>query len=223
MLRRRSGEYATGSSLRLGGPLRTLRRLTVRATRAAYLGLERSGLGPLLNVGPVQRLKARFTYMPAWRVLAVLDVVAATGVQAWVAGGWGVDALVGRQTRRHYDLDLVIGDHPVEYLKVTEALGRQGFRLAQSQFNPGLPMPQRYAWNHDDGHGVEVLPVALQQPPFNRAEAQARSVEPAFTCGNIDGRSVPCLSAELQLALHTGYRQRQIDAGDISLLRALVG
>lgn len=29
-------------------------------------------------------------------------------VRSWVDGGWGVDALVGQQTRPHDDLDLVI-------------------------------------------------------------------------------------------------------------------
>lgn len=39
------------------------------------------------------------------RVLAALDAV---GVRAFVAGGWGVDALVGRHSRVHRDLDLAV-------------------------------------------------------------------------------------------------------------------
>jgi len=38
-------------------------------------------------------------------VLAALDAV---GLRAFVAGGWGVDALIGRQTRVHRDLDLAL-------------------------------------------------------------------------------------------------------------------
>jgi lincosamide nucleotidyltransferase A/C/D/E len=41
-------------------------------------------------------------------VLAVLDALAHAGCRAWVGGGWGVDALVGRPTRSHRDLDLAI-------------------------------------------------------------------------------------------------------------------
>ena len=41
-------------------------------------------------------------------VLAVLDLLAGAGVEAWVDGGWGVDALVGAVTRTHSDVDLVV-------------------------------------------------------------------------------------------------------------------
>jgi lincosamide nucleotidyltransferase A/C/D/E len=40
-----------------------------------------------------------------WGVLADLTEA---GCSVWVAGGWGVDALVGRQTRLHRDLDLAL-------------------------------------------------------------------------------------------------------------------
>jgi lincosamide nucleotidyltransferase A/C/D/E len=203
---------------------RLLRRRAVRAARPTYSVLERSRLAPLLRVPAVQRLKARITYMPASRVIAVLDSLAAAGVRAWVGGGWGVDALVGRQTRRHYDLDLVIGNTREEYLRVEQVLTAAGFRPAGGEFNAGLAMPLRRVWHHDDGHNVEVLPVALQRPPFNAApaDAQASDAESPFTHGSIGGQPVPCLSAGLQLALHAGYPLRDIDADDIGLLRTRV-
>jgi hypothetical protein len=41
-------------------------------------------------------------------VLGVLGDLAEAGCAVWVAGGWGVDALAGRQTRLHRDLDLAV-------------------------------------------------------------------------------------------------------------------
>ena len=41
----------------------------------------------------------------ASRILGQLE---AAGLVVWLDGGWGVDALLGRQTRPHQDLDLVI-------------------------------------------------------------------------------------------------------------------
>jgi lincosamide nucleotidyltransferase A/C/D/E len=41
-------------------------------------------------------------------VIQVLDALDAAGVRHWVAGGWGIAALVGRQTRQHRDLDLAV-------------------------------------------------------------------------------------------------------------------
>ncbi|WP_369334184.1 nucleotidyltransferase domain-containing protein [Amycolatopsis camponoti] len=47
--------------------------------------------------------------MPAGTVLRVLDAVHPARV--WLAGGWGIDALLGRRTREHRDLDL----HPLVF------------------------------------------------------------------------------------------------------------
>jgi hypothetical protein len=41
-------------------------------------------------------------------VLVVLDQFDQAGLVAWLDGGWGVDALLGHQSRPHEDLDLVI-------------------------------------------------------------------------------------------------------------------
>ena len=40
------------------------------------------------------------------QMLAVLEAVRAVGCRFWLEGGWGVDALVGRQTRPHRDVDI---------------------------------------------------------------------------------------------------------------------
>jgi Aminoglycoside-2''-adenylyltransferase len=39
-------------------------------------------------------------------VLVVLQALDIVGCRYWLEGGWGVDALVGRQTRPHRDLDV---------------------------------------------------------------------------------------------------------------------
>jgi hypothetical protein len=46
--------------------------------------------------------------MELGEVLGVLADLTEAGCSVWVAGGWGVDALVGRQTRLHRDLDLAL-------------------------------------------------------------------------------------------------------------------
>jgi lincosamide nucleotidyltransferase A/C/D/E len=197
---------------------RAVRHRAVRCARAVYLLLARSPAAPLLRLAAVQRVRLGVTEMPAQRVLAVLDLLAAAGARAWVAGGWGVDALAGRQTRRHSDLDLVIGNEPAWQQEVARALARGGFRPGRGEFTAGLPMPWRYPWYHDDGPSVEVLPVDLGEPPFRGAAGEPGP----FSFGVIGGRRVPCLSAPLQLVLHTGYPARRADSADLRLLRALL-
>ncbi|MEJ7792124.1 MAG: hypothetical protein WKF65_09165 [Gaiellaceae bacterium] len=44
--------------------------------------------------------------MSAADVVEVLDVLEAADVAVFLDGGWGVDALIGAQTREHDDLDV---------------------------------------------------------------------------------------------------------------------
>src|SRR6266700_6998743 len=44
--------------------------------------------------------------MTAADVLEIVDLLERVGVEPWVNSGWGVDALLGEQTRPHEDLDL---------------------------------------------------------------------------------------------------------------------
>ena len=162
--------------------LLSARRYLIPAARAAYLGLERSPLAFLLRLPGVQWLKSRVTYLPESRVLALMDALGAAGVSAWVAGGWGVDALIGYQTRRHYDLDLVVSDTGDNLERMERVLARAGFRPGIREFNPGLAMPLRLNWQDDTGHTVEVMPVTLGTPPFTGGEplfAEGRHRRPA--------------------------------------------
>jgi lincosamide nucleotidyltransferase A/C/D/E len=187
-----------------------MRHLMVRTTRSIYLGVENSPAAPVLNSDLVQRLKSHVTYVPADVVLRVLDALREAGVQAWLAGGWGVDALAGRQTRRHYDVDIVVSEALSVRRAVARALAAIGFREATVEHNEGLPMPVRWAWRDDNGCQLDVLPVVLHQPPFGPR---------SFAHGCIDGQLVPCLSPALQLALHGGYAPRDIEEHDLDLLR----
>lgn len=57
-------------------------------------------------------------------VMSILAELHQAGCRVWIAGGWGVEALVGRQTRSHRDLDLALdAEHEMAALRVLKALG----------------------------------------------------------------------------------------------------
>jgi hypothetical protein len=65
--------------------------------------------------------------MDLGEVLGVLADLAEAGCAVWVAGGWGVDALVRRHTRPHRDLDLALdARNETVALRVLE---RRGYRV----------------------------------------------------------------------------------------------
>ena len=46
--------------------------------------------------------------IPVGEVVAILGALEDHRVDIWVDGGWGVDAMLGRQTRPHADLDIIL-------------------------------------------------------------------------------------------------------------------
>src|SRR4029077_15953913 len=56
------------------------------------------------------------------------------GVEIWIDGGWGVDALLGEQTRPHKDLDITIQQKDVATLRqFLEARGYRDIKLEDAK------------------------------------------------------------------------------------------
>lgn len=149
------------------------------------------------------------------RVLTLLDEA---GCEVWIGGGWGIDALVGRATRAHGDLDLM-HRAPQEPM-VVEALGRAGF--AEMDAVPGRPA--RFVMVDADGLSLDLHPLHFQRGGaavqyLDHAGARLDYPASCFTSGTIDGIPVPCLSAAQQVYFHQGYEPRQRDLHDMAMLR----
>lgn len=148
----------------------------------------------------------------------VLEILAALGDHdVWVGGGWGVDALVGRQTRPHADLDLMHREE--QEPAVLAALGALGFAETLSW------RPVRFVLTDPSGREIDLHP--LRFAPDGGAEQSSLTAEPfrypaeCFVTGTILGATVPCLSAAQQIRFHQGYEPRERDLHDIAQLRAL--
>ena len=148
------------------------------------------------------------------RVLAALEEAE---VRYWVSGGWGIATLVGRQTRHHRDLDLLVDAECLEVcLRVLEGMGYQ-------RETDWLPVRVEYA---TDGVGwVDVHPVRFSAEGHGRQEGldgHHFDYPPAvWTVGKLEGRTVPCISVEQQRAFHSGYEPRAQDVHDLEPLRQL--
>ena len=54
------------------------------------------------------------------------------GVEVWIDGGWGVDALVGHQTRPHNDIDIFIQKKDMTVF--VEMLKSNGYRETKMEY-----------------------------------------------------------------------------------------
>jgi lincosamide nucleotidyltransferase A/C/D/E len=151
--------------------------------------------------------------MTAERVLELLTVLRGSGVNATVDGGWGVDALLGRETRRHDDLDLVVALDDVP--RIYEALVPLGFALHENH------LPVRFVLRHNgeqlDFHTVTFDPEGggVQPQPGG---GSFRYAPEGFVSGAVNGVAVRCISAAVQLLCHLGYEPTRKDAHDVLAL-----
>ena len=152
--------------------------------------------------------------MRAPAVLESIALLSRRGVEVWVTGGWGVDALVGRQTRDHADLDVSIpsGDRVVGL----KALDDRGFSVVTDW------LPTRIALAHPELGEIDVHPITFEDDgsawlPGIDGE---RFVYPSesLTTGTIQGSTVACIDAALQLTFHLGYEPSATDRADMHLL-----
>ena len=156
-------------------------------------------------------------------VVEILARLEAAGVEVWVDGGWGIDALIERETRAHGDLDLAVGREDLDALRAV--LAHAGFEHATDAW-PGLPA--RLVLRDARGRQVDFHPLTIDvcgdgwqnlgNGRFGRYPAEGLRGE-----GRIEGRRVRCITAELQLAHHRGYELPEHERRDLELLAEKFG
>ncbi len=143
-----------------------------------------------------RRLKAllsRLVYqnpaMPIATVLVVMTTLEAGGVEVALMGGWGADALAGKQLRSHHDLDLIVNRDHLD--KALVALYTIGFVEWFRERSPGS------FGDLELESGVVVRDPAMRVVDLHAMRFDRQG--PALTEGMIGGRPVTCMSAELQI------------------------
>jgi lincosamide nucleotidyltransferase A/C/D/E len=156
-------------------------------------------------------------------VLLILDRLDRAGLVVWLDGGWGVDALLGRHSRPHVDLDLVIARDDLAAARA--ALNGLGFRHDLTAV-PGLPA--RLVLADADGRPLDLHPVVFDRHGngWQELDAGGWGVSPAeglTGVGTVGGRQVRCLTAELQVRHHLGYPLGASDRHGLALLAERFG
>ena len=154
--------------------------------------------------------------MSAEDAVATLDRLEGAGLSVWVDGGWAIDAVAGRETRPHDDLDLVV--RLAEVPELERELAALGYERA------GGEPPCSFESVDVDGRQVDSHPIA-DDGAYQLREGGVWHYPLAGLegRGTIAGRPVRCLDVETQLLCHTGYRPLDLDRHrhDIALLESL--
>ena len=147
-------------------------------------------------------------------VIAVLDALARDGIRVAVAGGWAIDALLGRETREHDDLDLAVDSGLVK--QAIRSLDRVGLEVSMDQLPARLEL--RGNGMVVDFHPVTFASDGVGHQPGLAGEVYAYPVGSIDAVGSIGGREVTCLTPALLVRFHDGYEPRDVDRIDMALL-----
>jgi lincosamide nucleotidyltransferase A/C/D/E len=146
-------------------------------------------------------------------VTELLDRLRQAGVLAWLDGGWGVDALLGEQSRLHSDLDLVVARADLEV--VQDVLWQLRFEVLRDW------LPNAIAYTDLLGRQVDLHPVDPTPDGGGdqiQLDGQTRWHYSAPVRGTIGGRTVWCCPVEDQVSCHLGYQPRPSDFEDMRRL-----
>jgi lincosamide nucleotidyltransferase A/C/D/E len=161
------------------------------------------------------------TRMTSDAVLEFLDLMDVSSLDVCLDGGWGVDALLGEQTREHGDLDIIVRveDAP-RLVTVTRASG-YAVQPGGSEAN--------FVVKSESGHAVDVHAITFDGRGFGVFALPDGRVWPfppsAFRGrGRIGGKDVRCLTPEAQVQCHAqGYAPDEADLQDMKRLQDRFG
>ena len=154
--------------------------------------------------------------MEASDVLDLYNTLEGLGVGIWIDGGWGVDALIEKQTRSHQDLDIAIQQQDVAILvELLESRGYQEIKLE-------IRRPHNFVLADHHGHEIDVHVIVLDEhgngiygPPEN---GEMYPADALAGIGLIAGQTVRCISPEWTIKFHSGYELKEKDYKDVSAL-----
>lgn len=138
------------------------------------------------------------------------------GISIWIEGGWGVDALLGRQTRAHSDLDIVIERNNV--VRVRELLELRGWKILQRDDLT----EHNFHLRDDKGREIDFHVIVLDDQgngiygPVERGEMYP--ADSLTGTGKIQELDVKCISPEWMVKFHSGYELKEKDFQDVSAI-----
>lgn len=154
--------------------------------------------------------------MDAGEVVSIYTTMKSKGVRLFIDGGWGVDALLGKQTRPHGDLDVVIERKNLEAFD--QYLRQKGYR----DILRGDTSNYNYMLGDEDVKLVDIHVIELDEEGNGlygkEKDGIMYPVESLSGKGKIAGQEVDCISPEWVVKFHTGYKLRESDRHDVTAI-----
>lgn len=155
--------------------------------------------------------------MTAAALVELLTLFDSLAIDVWLDGGWGVDALLGTQTRPHKDVDIIL--RAADVPRLVELLSFRGFSVQHGG------TPSNFVLAHPSGLEVDVHAIIFDangNGVYHMANGETWTfpAEGFSGRGLVGGMAVRCLSPATQVLCHAhGYTPTEKDFRDMERLQ----
>ncbi|HHV04776.1 MAG: aminoglycoside nucleotidyltransferase [Bacilli bacterium] len=144
--------------------------------------------------------------------IEIISYAVDNGIDIWLDGGWGVDALLGTQTRVHNDIDLFV--EKINSKKFIDIIKEKGF----SEIEEAYTTASHTVWKDTKGRIIDLHIFEFNEQGNLVFEGETYSGDVFSGIGKISNKVVKCISAENQVLFHLGYEHDENDVHDVRLL-----
>jgi lincosamide nucleotidyltransferase A/C/D/E len=154
--------------------------------------------------------------MTSDKVLDFYNWLKVNGIAVWIDGGWCVDALLGKQTREHADLDIAV--HRKDNVKLRRLLENNGYK-EEKRFDSSEFM---YVMKSEAGQLIDIHVFE-----YDDSGKSIYGIEYPFGSltgtGMIDGQEVNCTDPSFMFKFKTWYEPKEKDLHDVWALSEKFG
>ena len=144
-------------------------------------------------------------------VCEILEMLSEASVKVFLDGGWGVDALIGRETRIHNDIDLFV--EKKDYCITISVITGKGYREVIMDYTTD----SHTVWKDYNGRIIDLHSFEYVEDGI-LYEGYTFPSDTFSGKGNIGNIEVTCINPEAQVQFHLGYEYDENDVHDVLLL-----
>ena len=134
------------------------------------------------------------------------------GINIWLDGGWGVDALLGMETRAHNDIDIFV--EKINSKKFVEIIKEKGF----AEITEAYTTTSHTVWKDAKDRIIDLHIFEFTEQGYLIFEGETYPASVFDGIGKIGDKVVRCIDAENQVLFHLGYEHDENDIHDVRLL-----
>ena len=144
--------------------------------------------------------------------IEIISYAEENGIDIWLDGGWGVDALLGEETRSHNDIDLFVDKSNSK--KFIEIIKEKGFAEVIEAYTTA----DHTVLQDAKGRIIDLHIFEFDEKGYLVFEGETYPPNVFSGIGKIGDKVVKCIDAENQVLFHLGYEHDENDIHDVRLL-----